>query len=74
MCVLYVCVCRFGDRLLSVEGQEFRGVTRKEAVEVLRSCDQLSLVVEVARALPYNKPQHLVGLTTAYIYVCVHIV
>lgn len=55
---------RFGDRIMSVEGRGFENVTRKEAIEVLRSCDQLSMTVEVARALSYSKPQSLVcGLT-----------
>lgn len=52
-------VLRFGDRILSVEGRDFRSVTRKEAAELLRSCDELSITMEISRSVSRLKPRPL---------------
>ena len=54
-----LCV-RFGDRLLMVNGQNFRSISRKKAAEVLRSCDQLSVTMEISRIISKLKPQAMV--------------
>ena len=55
------CFSRFGDRILSVEGRDFRSVTRKEAAELLRSCDELSITMEISRSVSRLKPRPLVS-------------
>lgn len=61
-------VCRFGDRLLMVNGQDFHNISRKKAADVLRSCDQLSVTMEISRIIPKLKPHAMVSdkVTTAY--------
>ncbi len=74
MCPLfrgYQCVCystysvietfRFGDRIIKFGSQDFRNITRKEAAEMIRSCDLTSITVEIGRAHANIKPAPQVG-------------
>ena len=46
-----------GDKIVSVEGHSFSPIDRKQATEILKSCDQTSFVMEIAR--PKRKAQTL---------------
>ena len=48
-----------GDKIVSVEGHTFTPIDRKQATEILKSCDQTSFVMEIARAGSKKKPQTL---------------
>ena len=48
-----------GDKIVSVEGQSFAPIDRKQATEILKSCDQTMFVMEIARASSKRKPQTL---------------
>jgi hypothetical protein len=48
--------CRFGDRILSVNSRDFTSIARREATEMLRSCDQLSVTLEISRITSHVKP------------------
>ena len=61
-----LCLQRFGDRLLMVNGQDFHCISRKKAAEVLRSCDQLSVTMEISRIISKLKPKAVVH--SLYIY------
>ena len=61
--------CRYGDRLLMVNGQDFQSISRKKAAEILRSCDQLSLTMEISRIVSKLKPRAMVS----YMYWCIHV-
>ena len=58
---VHMCASRFGDRLLMVNGQDFCNISRKKAAEVLRSCDQLSVSMEISRTISKLKPQAMVS-------------
>ena len=68
MCVcVCVCVCqlvshsyRFGDRILSVDGHDFHDISRMDAAEVLKSCDKLTVTMEISRVCSKMKPHALV--------------
>ena len=62
MCV-HVSTCflrRFGDRILSVDGHNFHDISRKDAAEVLKSCDKLTVTMEISRVCSKMKPHALV--------------
>ena len=40
---------RFGDRVLTVNGRDLRNILRKEAADILRTCDHLSITMEIRR-------------------------
>ncbi|KAL5505125.1 hypothetical protein EMCRGX_G006506 [Ephydatia muelleri] len=48
-----------GDKIVSVEGHSFTPIDRKQATEILKSCDQTSFVMEIARPSSKRKPQTL---------------
>ena len=48
-----------GDKIVSVEGHTFTPIDRKQATEILKSCDQTSFVMEIARGGSKKKPQTL---------------
>ena len=56
--------CRFGDRLLAVNGQNFHNISRKKAAEVLRSCDQLAVTMEISRIMSKLKARSIVSHST----------
>ena len=47
---------RAGDRLQSIGSYDLRSVTRKEALEIIRSCDQVSVDVMIKRTATIQKP------------------
>ena len=49
-----------------VNGQDFHCISRKKAAEVLRSCDQLSVTMEISRIISKLKPRAVVR--SLYIY------
>lgn len=59
---------RFGDRILSVNNRDFTSIARREATEALRSCDQLSITLEIGRITSHVKPlpqvSHSVSVTS----------
>ena len=73
--VLYTClrmmlVHRFGDRILSVDGRDFQDTSQKDAAEVLKSCDQLSVTMDISRVCSKLKPHALVNFCQALLFWC----
>ena len=53
--------CRFGDRIFTFGGHNFRNVTRKEAVDMIRSCDLTAVTMEIGRVATNIKPSVIVS-------------
>ena len=47
---------RAGDRLQFIGSYDLRSVTKKEALEIIRSCDQVSVDVMIRRTATLQKP------------------
>ena len=58
---ILVIIDRFGDRISSVNSQDFSNIGRRDATEVLRSCDQLTITMEIGRITSHVKPLPQVG-------------
>ncbi len=54
---------RFGDRIFAFGGHNFRHVTRKEAVDRIRSCDLTTVTMEIGRVSTNIKPSVMVSAT-----------
>ena len=68
----YIVYDRFGDRILSVNSQDFTSIARREATEMLRSCDQLSITLEIGRITSHVKPLPQVNHSLS-ITACIHV-
>ena len=64
---------RAGDRLQFIGSYDLRSVTKKEALEIIRSCDQVSVDVMIRRTATLQKPlpQVCVGSACGWVVVFV---